>query len=82
MVITDILTKIFVEVDDFSKAYEQEIAKSRLTDVSNRRKRSSRLSDSELVTIVIAFHQTQLSRFSISDRILLIRLRERPTSFA
>ena len=58
MVITDILTKIFVEVDDFCKAYDQEIVKSRLTDGSNHRKRSSGLSDSELVTIVIAFHQS------------------------
>jgi hypothetical protein len=58
MVITDILTNIFVEVDDFCKDYEQEIRGSRLTEGGNHRDQPSGLSDSELVTIVISFHQS------------------------
>jgi Transposase DDE domain len=59
MVITNILTTIFVEVDDFCKAFKEEIERNGISDGTTAgRDRATGLSDSELVTIVIAFHRS------------------------
>lgn len=55
----DEITKIFIEVDDFCKEFSNEIASLKLLSFPSdkkRRKRPSRLSDSEIITILICFH--------------------------
>ena len=58
MIIADILTRIFVEVDDFCKSIEKELRAHRIEDGKVHRNRASGLSESELISIVIAFHQS------------------------
>ena len=54
---TDKIIEIFISVDDFCLEFEQEIKKHLLESQSPpRRKRSSRLTDSEIITIQILFH--------------------------
>lgn len=48
MAFNDTLTKIFVEVDDFCKAYKKDIAKNRLTNDNNNRVCPTGTSDGEL----------------------------------
>lgn len=59
MFCTDEITKIFIEVDDFCKEFSNEIANLKLLSLPSdkkRRKRPARLSDSEIITILICFH--------------------------
>ena len=59
MFCTDEITKIFIEVDDFCKEFSNEIANLKLLSLPSdkkRRKRPCRLSDSEIITILICFH--------------------------
>lgn len=54
---TDKIIEIFISVDDFCLEFEQEIKKHLLESQSApRRNRSSRLTDSEIITIQILFH--------------------------
>ena len=53
----DKIIEIFVKVDDFCKEYHSQIWQCRLEDGKiNSRNRVSSLSDSEIITILIAFH--------------------------
>lgn len=55
----DEITKIFCEVDDFCKEFSSEITKLKQKQLSGKvkhRNRASRLSDSEIITIMIGFH--------------------------
>ena len=51
-----ILTQIFVEIDDFMKEFEIEMKKQFISDGSIKRDRSTELSLSEIMTIVVMFH--------------------------
>ena len=51
-----ILTQLFVEIDDFMKEYEIEMKKQLISDGSMKRDRSTKLSPSEIMTIVVLFH--------------------------
>lgn len=67
MLTPDKIIEIFVNVDDFCKEFETEIAKHQL-DAGNYkvRNRKASLSDSEIITILIAFHSghfTNLKHF-------------------
>jgi len=59
----DILTKIFVEIDDFVKEYDDEIKKRLISDGIRRRIRESRLSMSEIMTIIVYFHIAKFRTF-------------------
>lgn len=55
----DKITEIFVKVDDFCKEYEKTILETRRLALNHDKKsriRESRLSDSELITILTGFH--------------------------
>jgi hypothetical protein len=52
----DKLTEIFVEVDDFCLEFDAEIRHHLLDGTSRKRIRKSKLSDSEIITILIFFH--------------------------
>lgn len=55
----DEITKIFCEADDFCKEFSKEIARLKLSALPSgkkRRNRGSRLSDSEIITILTGFH--------------------------
>ena len=51
-----ILTQLFVEIDDFMKEYEIEMKRQFISDGSMKRDRSTELSLSEIMTIVVLFH--------------------------
>lgn len=67
MLTADKITEIFVHVDDFCKEFEVEIAKHQLAAGNGKtRNRKASLSDSEIITILIAFHSghfTNLKHF-------------------
>lgn len=58
MITRDKITEIFCAVDEFCKLYEYETAKSALIDAfgKKRRNRKVRLSDSEIITILLMYH--------------------------
>ena len=58
MITRDKITEIFCAVDEFCKLYEYETAKNALIDASGRKKRNrkARLSDSEIITILLMYH--------------------------
>jgi len=60
----DIITQIFVRVDDFCKIFEEEmkiyLVKNKQ---SKKRNRSSRLSTSEIMSIIIFFHIAKYRTF-------------------
>ena len=58
MITRDKITEIFCAVDEFCKLYEYETAKSALIDAfgKKRRNRKARLSDSEIITILLMYH--------------------------
>ena len=67
MLTPDKITEIFVKVDDFCKEFDSEIKKHQL-DAADSKKRNpaASLSDSEIITILIAFHSghfTNLKHF-------------------
>jgi len=59
------LTTIFCEVDDFCKFFEKEIEKTKLINCikSKRKVRTSMISSSELLTILIYFHHSKYKDF-------------------
>lgn len=73
----DKIIEIFVKVDDFCKEFELEIKKHQLEAGNNRvRNRKSALSDSEIITILIAFHSghfTNLKHFYLEHICLYYR---------
>lgn len=56
-------TELFVDVDDFWKSFEPELDRHRLGDGTGRRKRSGRLTLSEIMTILIAFQTSNHRTF-------------------
>lgn len=52
------LTKIFCEIDDFCIEFEEKLRKSLISDGKTHRNRKSMMSYSEVMTILIAFHQS------------------------
>ena len=60
----DKITEIYVAVDDFYKEFSQQIQYFRLQDGKKcTRYRKSRLSDSEMMTILICFHHSHYTNF-------------------
>lgn len=60
----DKITEIYVAVDDFYLEFSQQIEFFRLQDSKIRiRKRKSKLSDSEMMTILICFHHSHYTNF-------------------
>ena len=50
-----IVTKIFARIDDFMKVYEPMMHKQMLTEGSKKRQRATKLTLSEIMTIVVYF---------------------------
>lgn len=64
MITKDKISEIFCIADDFCKEFEKEIEKNALTDDGKpNRKRKRRLSDSEIITILTAFHFNTFRNF-------------------
>ena len=62
---SDKVAEIFVKADDFCKLFEDEFKKQSLptpTDIKKRNRKTT-LSDSEVITILIAFHGGQFRNF-------------------
>ena len=51
-----ILTQLFVEIDDFMKEFEKEMKKQLISDGTVKRDRDTKLSLSEIMTIMVFFH--------------------------
>jgi hypothetical protein len=70
MLTPDKIIEIFVKVDDFCKEFEIEIVKHQLDAGNYRvRNRKASLADSEIITILIAFHSghfTNLKHFYLA----------------
>ena len=62
---SDKVAEIFVKVDDFCNHFENEFNKHTLplTDGIKKRNRKTTLTDSEIITILIAFHGGQFRNF-------------------
>jgi hypothetical protein len=59
MNLKDQITTIFVKVDDFCKEFESKIKEIKIKTIEDgkkRRNRSSLMSDSEIITIMVGFH--------------------------
>lgn len=52
----DKLDDIFCDVDDFCRVFIPEWEKQQLANGSRKRQRSSRMTTSEIMTIIICFH--------------------------
>ncbi len=59
----DNLTELFCLMDDFCKAFEPELERHLLEDGSHHRLRQAGLSLSELMTLVVLFHQLRYRQF-------------------
>lgn len=57
------LLELFCAVDDFCQAVEPDMRKQQLSDGSRRRERAGQLYPSEIMTILIHFHQSQYRTF-------------------
>ena len=58
-----ILTKLFVEIDDFMKVYEPEIKKHLIGNGAMRRDRKGKLTLSEVMTLLVYFHMSGYRNF-------------------
>jgi hypothetical protein len=58
-----ILTKLFVEIDDFMKVYEPEMKKHLIGEGSVKRNRSGKLTLSEVMTLLVYFHMSGYRNF-------------------
>ena len=57
------LLELFVDVDDFCQIFLPKWKQSLLTDGSKKRLREGQLSLSEIMTIIIYFHQSRYRNF-------------------
>ncbi len=75
MLTPDKIIEIFVKVDDFCKEFETEIVKYQLdAGKYSIRNRKASLADSEIITILIAFHSghfTNLKHFYLAHLFVL-----------
>ncbi len=70
------LLSLFCDVDDFFKCFEPHWYKEQLSSDSKRRRRRGKLSFSEIMTIMIAFHQSRYRDFkSYYTQYVLVHLR-------
>lgn len=57
------ITGIFCQVDDFCKKFEEQIKRQVIASGKRKRNRTSKLSDSEIITILIYFHLGSFRNF-------------------
>lgn len=68
----DKITEIFVQIDDFTQLFDAEIRQLRLeSSKSKSRNRKSKLSDSEIMTILICFHLSHINNFKAYYKLYL-----------
>jgi len=60
-----ILTQLFCDIDDFCKEFEKELEKRLIneTNQNNKKGRKSRLTKSEIITIIVYFHMAKFRTF-------------------
>jgi len=65
MLLQDKIIEIFIKADDFCNVFEKEIKQQQLTSSPDHKKRNRKagLSDSEIITLLIAFHSGQFKNF-------------------
>lgn len=61
----DYLTELFCQIDDFCKTFEPKLHKHLITNNKKTRSRATSVSLSELMTIMILFHQLRFRQFKI-----------------
>jgi Transposase DDE domain len=71
MFIEDILTVNFIEIDDFCKRFEEELRRNLIESKAKSRNRVGLLSLSEIITIIVGFHQSGFRTFKNYYRFLL-----------
>ena len=59
----DKIIEIFVEIDDFCQEFEREIQSQHMIDSPKKRNRKAKLADSEIITILTAFHFGSFKNF-------------------
>ena len=67
------ITEIFVSIDDFYLQFSKEMEKHQLADINQKRNRASRMSASEVMTIMVLFH---LSNFKDMKHFYLIYVQD------
>jgi hypothetical protein len=67
------ITEIFVSIDDFYLQFSKEMEKHQLADINQKRNRASRMSASEVMTIMVLFH---LSNFKDMKHFYLIYVKD------
>lgn len=67
------ITEIFVSIDDFYLQFSKEMEKHQLADINQKRNRASRMSASEVMTIMALFH---LSNFKDMKHFYLIYVKD------
>lgn len=72
-----ILTQLFVEIDDFMKEFEETMKKQLISDGKMKRDRQSRLSLSEIMTIIVYFQMSKYRTFKdYYTRYVMVYLRD------
>lgn len=70
----DKITEIFVAIDDFNQLFESEIKQLRIEcSHPKKRNRKSKLSDSEIMTILICFHLSRIHNFKAFYKMYLAK---------
>ena len=76
MLTEDKITELFCIADDFCKEFDAEIKKNAVlpsADGKKRRNRASRMSQAEMITIMMAFHYNTFRNFLTSSLFSAIR---------
>ena len=63
MISTDKVTNIFCDIDDFCQVFEPSLNKSLIPDGKKKRRRSRRMSTSEILTITVLSHTSDVRTF-------------------
>ena len=63
MISTDKVTAIFCSIDDFCKVFEPALKKRQLSDGRKVRNRKFKMSTSEILTITVLFHLSEMRTF-------------------
>lgn len=74
------LIEIFCEIDDFCKQFNKEIDKNLLTNGNGQRKRAISLTLSEIMTIIVYYHQSGYKMFKhyYEKHVLIYMLKDFP----
>ena len=66
------LTELFCRVDDFCQTFMPEFEKQLIATGAKKRQRMGRMSTSEIITLMLYFHQLRFSNCSLAARYAFI----------